>query len=268
MIKPGTRSALGKVFLLLAILVLGGLIVAQQHREARLRAALSQFQGRTHAQIHSRLNYPLSWQGGAAAIPLNWGGTESLDVVLRELTKSTARLASRPRTFAVVVDPHGLEEAGLALQSIMQLPPAPTGELRLSDLFQKILEPNRLAWKVEDGTVMFTSRKGLERLNASIRQRLDQPIFLRWSNGDSLVDVIDRVRVSTEGPSFPSGLPIFIQDLGPASREDFRILADAEGRELPIGEQLRRVLEPLGLQYDVKNGAVLIAAESVAGESS
>jgi len=39
-------------------------------------------------------------------------------------------------------------------------------------------------------------------------------------------------------------------------------------RELPIGEQLRRLLEPLGLQYEVKNGAVLIMAENVRGESS
>jgi hypothetical protein len=268
MLKPGTRSALGTAFLVLAILVLGGLIVAQQHREVRLRAALAQFQGRTHEKIHSRLNSPIFLQGGAAAIPLNWGGTESLDVVLGKLTQSTARLAGRPRSFAVVVDPHGLEEAGLALQATVQLPRVPKGELTFSDLLQQILEPNGLAWKVEEGTLTFTSRKALERLNASIRKRLDQPIFLHWSNGDSLYDVIERVRVSTEGLSFRSGLPIVVQARVSDSRDDFRILADGVGRELPIGEQLRRLLEPLGLQYEVKNGAVLIVAENVPDESS
>jgi hypothetical protein len=264
--KPGIRSALGTTFLLLAILVLGVLIAAQQRREARLREALAHFHGRTHEKIHSRLNNPIFLKGGVAAIPLNWGGTESLDVVLRELTIPTARLAGRPRSFAVVIDPHGLLEAGLALQSTVQLPRVPKGELTFSELLAQILEPNGLAWKVEDGTLTFTSRKALERLNASIRQRLDQPIFLSWSNGDSLDDVLERVRVSTEGRSFPFGLPIVVQARESDSREDFRILADAVGRELPIAEQLRRLLEPLGLHYEAKNGAVLILATGAADE--
>ena len=264
--RPGTRSALGNAFLLLAILVLGAFILAQQRREARLREALAKFQGQTHEQIHSRLNYPLSWQAGPQTIPLNWGATESLDVVLRQLTNSIARFAGRRRSFTVIVDQHGLLEAGQSPQSMLQLPPVPTGDLTLSDLLEQILEPNGLAWKVEDGTLTFTSRNALERLNAMIRGRLDQPIFLRWSNGDSLDEVIERVRASTEAPSFPGGLPIFVQDRGPISREDFRILADSAGRELAINEHLRRLLEPLGLRYEVKSGAVLIGETGAADE--
>jgi hypothetical protein len=37
MTKPGTRSWLGTVFLLLAILVLGVLVTREQHRETRLK---------------------------------------------------------------------------------------------------------------------------------------------------------------------------------------------------------------------------------------
>ena len=179
----------------------------------------------------------------------------------RSLERAVDGAASRSRSTRA-----GLEEAGQALQSIVQLPPAPTGELTLSDLLQQILEPNGLAWKVEDGTLTFTSRKAVERLNARIRDRLDQPIFLRWSNGDSLDEVIERVRASTEGPSFPSGLPIFVQDRGPPLRENSRVLADSAGRERAINEHLRRLLEPLGLRYDVESGAVLIVATGAADE--
>jgi hypothetical protein len=256
--KPGTRNALGTAFLSLAILVLGGLIVAQQHREARIRAALSQFQSRTHEKIRSRLNYPILSQGGAAAIAVNWGGSDSLEVVLQQLKLTIARLGGPPRGFTVAVDPLGLEEAGQDLQSLVQLPTAPKGELPFQKLLQQILEPNDLAWKVEDGTLTFTSREALDRLNQSILRRLDQPIILNWSKGDSLEAVIERIRVSTEGPSFPSGLPIFVQLSGSASRVDFRNLPEPVGNELPISEQLRRILQPLGLRYGIWNGAVMI----------
>jgi hypothetical protein len=262
--KPGIRNALGIASLLLVILVLGGLIVAQERRGVRLKAALVRFQRRTHEKIHNHLTYPILWKGGAKTILLNWGGSDSLEAVLDQLMLATARLGG-PGGFTVAVDPLGLEEAGQTLQSTVTLPPEPTGEVTFHEVLQHILEPNDLAWKVENGKLTFTSREALDRFNERILKRLEQPIILNWSKGDSLEDVIERLRVSTEGPRFPAGLPIFLQIHGWPQRADLRNLPEPAGKELAIGEQLQRLIQSLGLRYEIRDGAVMIVAVNVRG---
>jgi hypothetical protein len=268
MTRPGTRSALGTALLLLAILVLGLLVAAQQRREARLRAALVQFKRSAEEKINARFDLPYLWAGGVA-IPLNWGGSNSLDTVIQYLTSLTARipvLSLRIR-LNVKVDTVGLLEAGQTLQSRVQLPPAPKRETTVRELFQQILEPNDLAWHVENETLTLTSRKALDRFHQSILKRLERPVILKWSKGDSLATVIERVRVSTEAPNFPSGLPILMQLDGSESSYEPLSAPDSVHWELPIGEQLRRFLEPLGLRYELREGAVMIVPQEAADES-
>ena len=268
MTKPGTRSALGTALLLLAILVLGLLVVKHQRREARLRAALVQFKRGAHEKMNDRFDVSYLWAGGAA-IPFNWGSSDSFGTVIQHLTSLTRRvprMSSRIR-LNVELDTAGLLEAGLTLHSRVQLPPAPTHDTTVRELFEQILEPNDLAWHLHDETLTFTSRKALDRLHESILKRLEQPVILKWSTGDSLADVIERIRLSTETPSFPSGLPIIIQlDGSESSYGPLGMPVPAE-RELPISEQLRRFLERLGLRYELRHGAVTILPQEEADES-
>ena len=268
MTKPGTRSALGTALLLLAILVLGLLVAKHQRREARLRAALVQFKRGAQEKIRGRFDLPYMWAGGVP-IPFRWGGSDSLGTVIKYLTSFTIRiprLSSRIR-LNVEVDTAGLLEAGLTLQSRVQLPPAPNRETTVRELFRQILVPNDLAWYVDDETLTLTSRKALDRIHESILKRLEQPVILKWSNGDSLADVIERIRVITETPSFPSGLSIFMQLDGSESSYEPLEMPDPVRGELPIGEQLRRFLEPMGLRYELRNGAVMIVPREAADES-
>ena len=107
-----------------------------------------------------------------------------------------------------------------------------------------------------------TSRKALNRLHEIIRKRLEQPIILTWSEHDSLDDVIAQVRLSTAGSDFPNGLPIVLRLQRPGSAGDRFVLPEPTAHELPIGEQLTRILEPIGLRYDLSNGAVIIGDEN------
>ena len=261
-----TRGGLGRALLLLAILVLGFFVVAEQRREARLRAALAQFQSRHHARIYEVLSSSIPWVGGASAVPLKWGGRDSLSAVVGQLSLLTGRLAGRRLSLTVEIDPVGLEEAGQSLRSMVKLPPAPSGEIALDEVLQQILKPNNLAWQVKDGTLTITSQKALDRLNERILKRLEQPMILTWSERDSLEDVVERVRASTLGQSFPAGLPILVRDHGYESRAE-ALLPDPARKELPIAEQLRLILGPMGLRYQVQNGAVVVLAEDAADDA-
>ena len=63
MTSPRARIRPVTVILVLAILVLGLLVTAQERREARLRSALAHFRNRAHQEIYSSLNIPIiaSW---------------------------------------------------------------------------------------------------------------------------------------------------------------------------------------------------------------
>ena len=158
---------------------------------------------------------------------------------------------------AVEFDLAGLAEAGQSRKSILQLPP-PLVEFSIHELLHQILDQLDLAYEVKDGSLMITSQRALDRLHQSIRVQLDHPVILTWSEDDSLETVIDRFRVETRTASFPDGLPVFVQLEGPSSPENLLILPPPAPKELPIREQLSRLLEPLGLRYELKDGAIMI----------
>ena len=263
MTKPGTRSWLGTVFLLLAILVLGVLVAVQQRRETRLRAALARFQNRAYQDIHSRISTPSLEPKSSPISSLSWGGYSSLGAVIDQIRLITVRpfLTRSSRVLTVEVDAIGIQAAGRSLKSVAMLPNAPTEEIAVRDVLLQVLAPFDLAYHVKDGSLTITSKQKVNQLHESILKQLNQPMTLTWSEGDSLVSVIERVRMRTSGPGFPDGLPIFVQRDGPSAPDERLMLPDCAREELSIREQLSRLLVPLGLRYEVKDGAVLIVTE-------
>jgi hypothetical protein len=267
MTRPGFSRALTTGILLLAILVLGLAVIARERRATRLRAALGQFQRNAHQQILSRMDRPLSWVGGATTGTLNWEGRESLGSIIRDLSGLAGRLTGLRWALVVRVDPAGLAEAGQTPDALVQLPEAPAAEISFDQLFERALGPCQLDWFADDGTLTITSREAVSRENTRITKFLEQPVVLSWRKGDSLDDVIARLRASTEGLTFPTGLPIFVRFHESELFDDCVILRDPAPGELSVGEQLRRILEPVGLRYEVKNGAVMIVPEPAADTS-
>ena len=149
----------------------------------------------------------------------------------------------------------------------MQLPEAPGAESTFDELFERTLGPCQLDWFASDGTLTITSREAVNRENTRITKFLEQSIVLSWRKGDSLDDVIARVRATTEGLSFPTGLPIFVRFHESEFFDDCVVLAEPVQGELSVAEQLRRILEPAGLRFEVKNGAVMIVPEPAADTS-
>jgi hypothetical protein len=264
--RPRTRLGLGTAILVLSILVLGLLVAVQHHRETRLKAALEQFRVRMHAKTHNILMSPRLAM--SARVPLGWGGEESLDAVLGKLTWLVGQVAGRSRLIlAAEIDPGGLKEAGKTRASMVKLPPPPTAQMSVDELLTQVLEPNNLAYQVRDGVLTITSRKAVDRLNKSIRNRLEQPVILTWAQGGSLEQVLERVRTSSQSPSLPSGLMTVLPVRRSELPAEFRDLPDPVETELPYREHLRRILEPLGLQYVLRNGAVVVEADDAGDQN-
>jgi hypothetical protein len=171
-------------------------------------------------------------------------------------------LKAAPRALTVDIDSAGLLEAGQTLKSVALLPAAPTSDIPASDMIRQLLNPFDLAFKVQEGKLTITSRKALERSHENIVTLLDQPVKLTWSPHDSLRDVIERLRMETRVTNHPGGLPIFAQLGGPRSPDDLLGLPDPPAEALPVREQLQRLLEPLGLRFEIRDGALLVLTKA------
>jgi hypothetical protein len=244
-------------------------MVAQHRREMRLRQALLFFRTRVHQRIYDRLNDPSKWLGNSPRLPLSPGGTARLDEVIAVFRVFVARPFPGLRSgFPVEVDPVGLKEAGQSLTSPAQLPPATSEDVSLHEQLRRILEPMNLTYEIKDGTVLITSRQAVQRSHEGIRKLLDHSIVLTWPLGASLEDVIEQVRLNTRGPELPLGLPIYVD---PASSGDLDLphatVSRSPTEALPIRVHLDRVLAPLQLRYELRNGSLMILAQHKAGEA-
>ncbi len=253
MTMPGTRSRRATVILLLTVLVLGFVVAAQHRRETRLRQALVLFRKRGYQSIHERLDSP-PW------LSLNWGATVRLGEVIGQINRTIPRFAGMGFSgVSFEVDPAGLKEAGQSLTSLVQIPGLPGADVTLHDLLCRILEPMDLSYEIKDGTLSITSRKAVERSHERILKLLEQPIFLTWPDGARVEDVIQQVSLRTLGPDFPLGLPAYLDPKNLEDSDRRRIVATPSPEEaLPIWEHLARLLQPLRMTWELRNGALMI----------
>jgi len=258
-----TRARLGTAILLLAIVALGFVLFAQQRREARLREALALFQNRAHHRIYGSLN--------VHEISLKWPDDATLEEVIGQVKRITTlpRFAQLRFGLPTSVDPIGLREAGQSLTSRVKGPP-PKESLPIEEHLRRILEPMGLAFQVKDGSLMITSRQAVEQSHELILSRLNQPVSLKWADDSSLEIVIQQVSLSTRGPGLPLGLPIYMDYWGLSEIDrslDHLIVAPPPREDLPVREHLRRILEPLGLAYQLRDGALIIKSRNLVDET-
>jgi hypothetical protein len=89
---------------------------------------------------------------------------------------------------------------------------------------------------------------------------------LTWPDGASLDDAITALRSSTVGREFPLGLPVY-SDLSSVDVSDLKSeVAPAPKQSVPIWEHLARILSPLRMKYELKNGALVIVSRPRADE--
>jgi hypothetical protein len=93
---------------------------------------------------------------------------------------------------------------------------------------------------------------------------LDEPLVLTYPDEASLEDLLKEMkRTSTGKPKLPFGIPIYVDPVG--LQEAHRTMQSRVKRPEPttewtLDEHLRRVLEPLGLCYQVGDGFLTITS--------
>jgi hypothetical protein len=144
-IRPST------VFLVVVIAALISVLVIEERKAARLRAALVYYKSVSHDRVVDRLR-------GRAS--LKWPDGSPLAEVVEQIKLSTAvskGWPSFPLGVPIEVDPIGLERAGRSLNSPVASPPA-DARLTLAEKLQAVLEPLGLACDVRNASLVITAR--------------------------------------------------------------------------------------------------------------
>jgi hypothetical protein len=86
-----------------------------------------------------------------------------------------------------------------------------------------------------------------------------------------LEDVLKLVKKRTTGTWLPTGIPIYVDPVGLQEAE--KIMSTPVGTDpadgpLPLGDHLRRILKPMGLTYQVRQGLLIITSEEAADRPS
>jgi hypothetical protein len=98
---------------------------------------------------------------------------------------------------------------------------------------------------------------------------LQEPNRVMWTEGATLADVIERIRHSAT--PLPKGVPIVVDPAGleeAGQSMDSPVKAPRQNGYLLLQEKLRVALEPLGLDFDVKNDSIVITSRHRVNESA
>jgi hypothetical protein len=142
------------LLVVVAVLALGGTLLVQQRRVERLRAALALYKRHSHKKVVAKLSSP--------APGLDWPDETPLAEVIEQIKLNTQSGAPQfSLVVPVVIDPVGLEQAGMALSSRVQRPP-PGPDLSLGKKLLTVLKPLGLAYQVKDATIVITSDRMID----------------------------------------------------------------------------------------------------------
>jgi hypothetical protein len=107
----------------------------------------------------------------------------------------------------------------------------------------------------------------------AIIDALEQPIALTYADDTPLDEVLKEIKEqTTKNPKLPklaTGIPIYVDPIGLQETErslNSTVKRPASADTLALGEHLRRVLEPLGLGYVVKDGFLMITSKESVDE--
>jgi hypothetical protein len=94
---------------------------------------------------------------------------------------------------------------------------------------------------------------------------LEESIALTYADGAPLDDVLKDIKMQTTKnpklPKLPTGIPIYVDPIGLQEAErslNSTVKRPSSADTLALGDHLRRILEPLGLGYVVKDGYMMI----------
>jgi hypothetical protein len=102
---------------------------------------------------------------------------------------------------------------------------------------------------------------------------LDQPIALTYADGAALDVVLKDIKMRTTKnpslPKIPAGIPLYVDPIGLQEAErsmHSTVKRPPSADTLALGEHLRRLLDPLGLGYQVGDGFLMITSKESVDE--
>jgi hypothetical protein len=109
-----------------------------------------------------------------------------------------------------------------------------------------------------------------DRGHEKILEHLIEPIVLVYTDQAPLEDVLKQIKDRTKGARLPNGIPIYVDPIG-LTEADLTLISPvktpATKEELSLGEQLQRILKPLGLASKAEAGFLMITSEESLDES-
>jgi hypothetical protein len=99
---------------------------------------------------------------------------------------------------------------------------------------------------------------------------LDLPIVTTYTDkatlNDALKDIKLRMTKNPKLPKIPNGIPMYVDPVGLQEVKksmETPIRRPERADAMPLGEHLRRVLQPLGLDFVVKDGFLMITSKTL-----
>jgi hypothetical protein len=97
---------------------------------------------------------------------------------------------------------------------------------------------------------------------------LGKPMNMSFANETPLDDVLKYLRQATTNPTFPEGIPIYVDPIGLQEAEkSLNSTVTINVSQVPLRTSLRLILKQLGLTYQVKDGLLTITSEGSADEA-
>jgi hypothetical protein len=149
------RLRLSTLILLLIIVAMGLGIAVQQRRVERLLSALRAARSLNNEAIREALDQPIDWQRAT--------GSQTLMSVLNHIRGKAGGTVKGVlwSGIPIYVDPIGLQEAGLSMNSPVTVPP--TKEAPARAILERVLPQLKLDYVVKDGFMMITSKESADK---------------------------------------------------------------------------------------------------------
>src|SRR5262249_20760793 len=94
-----------------------------------------------------------------------------------------------------------------------------------------------------------------------VAAELGKPMNLSFANETPLDDVIKYVRKATTSPTFPDGIPIYVDPLGLQEAErSLNSTVTIDVAQVPLRTSLKLLLKQPGLTYRVRDGLLTITS--------
>ena len=119
--------------------------------------------------------------------------------------------------------------------------------------------------KQSQATLMADLSRYRNPVAEGVAESLDRLLLLSYQDGAPLDQFLRQIRLRSTGqPNLPFGIPIYVDPIGLSEAEKTMasvVTKPPADDKLTLREHLKRALKPLGLDFTIKDGFLMITSE-------